>query len=95
MAAAPQASAHPEGSRPVARIGSLHVADLRPNVTESDLYSFFRRIGENSIASIRVCRDSQTSESLRYAYVNFHNEDDGKFFFSPTRQFHACDVYLV
>merc|ERR1712130_868682 len=76
--AAPQASALPEGTRPAARPGSLHVADLKPNVTESDLYGFFRRIGDNCIASIRVCRDSQTQESLRYAYVNFHNEDDAR-----------------
>merc|ERR1712184_17208 len=60
------------------RPGSLHVADLKPTITESDLYNFFRRIGENTIASIRVCRDSQTGESLRYAYVNFHTEEDAR-----------------
>merc|ERR1712130_1053785 len=64
--------------RSAPRPGSLHVAGLKPNVTESDLYNFFRRIGENCIASIRVCRDSQTGESLRYAYVNFHSEEDAK-----------------
>ncbi|XP_048331454.2 polyadenylate-binding protein 6 isoform X1 [Ziziphus jujuba] len=49
------------------RIWSL--GDLDPQVTEADLLDAFRLIGP--IASLRLCRDSFTGESLRYAYVNF------------------------
>ncbi|XP_008228397.1 PREDICTED: polyadenylate-binding protein 4-like [Prunus mume] len=50
---------------------SLYVGDLDPQVTEDDLLGTFRFIGP--IASVRLCLNAHSGESLRYAYVNFYS----------------------
>lgn len=55
---------------------SLYVTDLQGSTSEADLYEKFNAVA--NVASIRVCRDSRTRQSLKYAYINFHSVRDGK-----------------
>ncbi|KAL2978688.1 hypothetical protein AAZX31_13G131100 [Glycine max] len=53
---------------------SIYVGDLHPDVQEHHLFAAFVEFG--SIASVRVCRDRVTMNSLCYGYVNFRSQQD-------------------
>ncbi|ANB14119.1 polyadenylate-binding protein [Sugiyamaella lignohabitans] len=59
-----------------ANSASLYVGELDPSITEAMLFEVFNQIGP--VASIRVCRDAVTRRSLGYAYINYHNTQDGQ-----------------
>nr|XP_027193960.1 polyadenylate-binding protein, cytoplasmic and nuclear-like [Dermatophagoides pteronyssinus] len=55
---------------------SLFVGDLSPSVNETTLYTIFNTVGP--VASIKICRDVQTRNSLGYGYVNYHSLSDAE-----------------
>lgn len=71
-AAAPAARAAAAGFKS----SSLWVGDLNPSVSETDLFDIFNAVAP--VASIRVCRNVATRESLGYAYVNFQTPADAE-----------------
>lgn len=63
---------------------SLYVGDLHSDVTDGQLYEAFSEF--NSLASVRVCRDSATGKSLCYGYVNLTSLQEGKLFFDQSKK---------
>ena len=55
---------------------SLYVGDLAVDTTEAHLFEVFNAAAP--VASIRVCRNAITRQSLGYAYVNFHSAADAE-----------------
>lgn len=56
---------------------ALYVGELSPNVNDDILKQHFV-----NAKSVHVCRDHVSGKSLGYAYVNFTEPKDCKFFFS-------------
>ncbi|XP_048225667.1 polyadenylate-binding protein 7 [Ricinus communis] len=53
---------------------SLYVGELHCDVSDGQLVDAFSEF--NTLASVRVCRDSSTGRSLCYGYVNFISPED-------------------
>lgn len=73
---------------------TLYVGDLDPSVTETDLLIAFASIGP--IASVRLCRDRFSRESLRYAYLNFFSPVHGNLpTLFPIPDLHLLHCFLI
>lgn len=62
------------------KLVSLYVGDLHPDVVDDDLACAFYEF--RSLASVKVCRDYWTKESIGYGFINFHNRADGIWIFT-------------
>ena len=73
---------------------TIYVGDLHPDVMDGHLFEAFK--GFDSLASVRVCRDSSTGRSLCYGYVNFVSSQDGnqKHYNNRNASFWFCFVLL-
>ena len=73
---------------------TIYVGDLHPDVMDGHLFEAFK--GFDSLASVRVCRDSSTGRSLCYGYVNFVSSQDGnqKHYHNRNASFWFCFVLL-
>lgn len=58
-----------------ATVPALYVGDLHEDAQEEHLFDAFSKVG--AVTSVRVCRDTATSSSLRYGYVNYFSQADG------------------
>ncbi|PNT77661.1 polyadenylate-binding protein 7 isoform X2 [Brachypodium distachyon] len=57
-----------------ATVPALYVGDLHEDAQEEHLFDAFSKVG--AVTSVRVCRDTATSSSLRYGYVNYFSQAD-------------------
>ncbi|XVF86726.1 hypothetical protein PTKIN_Ptkin18bG0065200 [Pterospermum kingtungense] len=62
------------GERNLLQTMSLYVGDLDPDIRFDDLFNKFSAI--KPVASLCLCGDLRTGESLPYAYVNFFSHSD-------------------
>lgn len=59
---------------PKPKLIALYIGGLGPSVTEDDLKKEFGKF--KSLASVKICYDATTNQSLGYGYLNFKNQQD-------------------
>lgn len=59
------------------QVSSLYIGDLHPEVTENELFSFFKQPNLNPV-TVKICRDHFTNRSLCYGYANFNSSEEAE-----------------